>query len=294
MKPGRSWGGPDAGRSRIHRDWYHRNIPVDRFPRGRGCPPALLVESVAIYGPFLRCYFEAGRQVRNKDHSAALALRGARQERTAGLRRRLGDGKSDPAEGRTDFRLRHPTDGRRQPVHQRTLQYALVGCGQAGPTLSAEYSPSGRPIGVQSAAAPGPKPRSLLSPLPPLGVRNSGKFDAHRWLSASENHLGSSSWLRQSKSPSPEDMPQKPGCPCIVSRDAKKPGVREGLAGHGDRPVARCGKPPGVAHDHLQHLVELQALVDSKAGLAQAGEPDFKLPHPSVSLVRLGLFNTPV
>ena len=47
-------------------------------------------------------------------------------------------------------------------------------------------------------------------------------------------------------------------------------GAPEDFARDGDRPVARGRQRPGAVHHLLQHRVEVQALVDAEAGLAQA------------------------
>ena len=41
----------------------------------------------------------------------------------------------------------------------------------------------------------------------------------------------------------------------------------------GDHPVAGAGQRPGGVQDPLQHRVQVQALVDAEAGLAQPGQP---------------------
>ena len=57
-----------------------------------------------------------------------------------------------------------------------------------------------------------------------------------------------------------------------------QPGIEEVLypppvVQEGDDPVAGAGQRPGAVQDPLEHGVEVQALVDAQAGLAEAGQP---------------------
>ena len=57
-----------------------------------------------------------------------------------------------------------------------------------------------------------------------------------------------------------------------------QPGIEEFLypppiVQEGDDPVAGAGQRPGAVQDPLEHRLEVQALVDAQAGLAEAGQP---------------------
>ena len=125
------------------------------------------------------------------------------------------------------------------------------------------------------------------------GGRNSGRPSDLMWPSRSGSRSGLLSPAEVFEEPHPvRQVPQLPG---LLSGH---PGGEEVLypsriVEEGDHPVAGSRQRPGGVQDPLQHRVQVEALVDAEAGLAQPGQPVPQRRYLPVALIGVLQLFTP-